>query len=113
MMSTYVQPDNSGSLFKNDKKENDRQPSMKGSAKVNGQEFWVSAWTNTSQKGDKYISFKLEPKDATLFALAQKQNAADIASREANDPQEHSASKAAQTAHAPAPAASQDDEIPF
>jgi len=98
-MSTYVQPDNSGSLFKNDKKENDRQPSMRGSAKVNGQEFWVSAWTNTSQKGDKYISFKLEPKEEI---------------RETTDPQAQyrPAPKAAAPQPAAAPAA-QDDEIPF
>jgi len=98
-MSTYVQQDNSGSLFKNDKKENDRQPSMRGSAKVNGQEFWVSAWTNTSQKGDKYISFKLEPKEEI---------------QETTDPQAQyrPAAKAAPQA-APAPVAAQDDEIPF
>ncbi len=99
-MSTYVQPDNSGSLFKNDKKENDRQPSMKGSAKVNGQEFWVSAWTNTSQKGDKYISFKLEPKEEIPVNT---------------DPQAQYRRAPAQAAPqaAPAPVAAQDDEIPF
>jgi len=98
-MSTYVQPDNSGSLFKNDKKENDRQPSMRGSAKVNGQEFWVSAWTNTSQKGDKYISFKLEPKEEI---------------QETTDPQAQyrPAPKAAAPQPTAAPAA-QDDDIPF
>jgi hypothetical protein len=100
-MSTYVQPDNSGSLFKNDKKENDRQPSMRGSAKVNGQEFWVSAWTNTSQKGDKYISFKLEPKEEI---------------QETTDPQAQYRSAPGQAASAPASApapAPQDDDIPF
>lgn len=102
-MSTYVQKDNSGSLFKNDRKENDLQPSMKGSAKVNGQEFWVSAWTNTSQKGDKYISFKLEPKEEIPVNT---------------DPQAQYRSAPGQAAPAPAqaapaPVAAQDDEIPF
>lgn len=99
-MSTYVQKDNSGSLFKNDRKENDLQPSMKGSAKVNGQEFWVSAWTNTSQKGDKYISFRLEPKEEI---------------QESTDPQAQyrPAAKAAPAPQPAAPVAAQDDDIPF
>lgn len=100
-MSTYVQKNNSGSLFKNDRKENDLQPSMKGSAKVNGQEFWVSAWTNTSQKGDKYISFRLEPKEEIPVNT---------------DPQAQYRRAPAQPAAAPAqaaPVAPQDDEIPF
>lgn len=100
-MSTYVQKNNSGSLFKNDRKENDLQPSMKGSAKVNGQEFWVSAWTNTSQKGDKYISFKLEPKEEIPVNT---------------DPQAQYRSaptQAAPVTPAPAPDAPKDDDIPF
>jgi hypothetical protein len=39
----YEQKDNSGSLFRNDKRETDSQPHAKGSALIEGVEFWVSA----------------------------------------------------------------------
>ena len=36
--------DNSGVLFKNDKKESGNQPDYKGNITVNGVEYWLSAW---------------------------------------------------------------------
>lgn len=54
-----------GSLFKNDKKTTDSHPDYKGSAQVNGEEFWLSAWINTSKDGaKKYMKLKFEPKQA-------------------------------------------------
>ncbi len=35
---------NSGVLFKNDKKDNERAPEYKGNIMVDGQEYWLSAW---------------------------------------------------------------------
>lgn len=59
----YEMKNNSGSLFKNDKKETETHPDYKGSAKVNGEEYWMSAWINKSEKGTTYISFKFKIKD--------------------------------------------------
>ena len=36
--------DNSGVLFRSDKKENDRAPDYKGNITVAGQDYWLSAW---------------------------------------------------------------------
>lgn len=91
---------NRGALFKNDKREHDKQPTMKGSINVAGVEYWLSAWTNVSQKGDKYISLSVTPKEEIPVATdAQAQY--------------RPAPKQAPAAQ-PAPATAQDDdEIPF
>jgi len=54
---------NSGSLFKNDKREKETHAHARGSALIDGREFWVSAWTNTRDSGEKYQSLKFSPKD--------------------------------------------------
>lgn len=59
----YEMKNNSGSLFKNDKKESETHPDYKGSAKINGDEYWMSAWINESKEGKKYMSFNFKIKD--------------------------------------------------
>jgi hypothetical protein len=55
----YEQKDNSGTLFKNDKREKDSHPHAKGSAIIDGVEYWVSAWTKDGSKGKfQSLSFK-------------------------------------------------------
>ena len=61
----YEQKPNTGSLFKNDKKEADSHPDYKGSALIDGLgECWLDAWINTSANGTKYMSLKIKPKEA-------------------------------------------------
>ena len=59
----YEQRDNSGSLFKNDKRTDEKNPHYKGSAMVNGEEFWLSAWMKEGKSGVKFMSLALKPKD--------------------------------------------------
>ncbi len=54
--------DNSGSMFKNDRKSKESHPDITGSAIVNGAEFYVSGWRKTGSKGDFY-SLSFRPKD--------------------------------------------------
>ena len=52
-----------GVLFKNDKRESETHPHAKGSAEINGVEYWVSAWTNTDKNGNKYQKLKFTLKE--------------------------------------------------
>jgi uncharacterized protein (DUF736 family) len=62
-MSNY---DNSGALFKNSKKEKETHPDLTGKITVNGVEYNLSGWNNTTKSGDKYLAVKvseLKPKE--------------------------------------------------
>ena len=55
--------DNSGVLFKNDKKETEKHPDYKGNIMVDGQEYWLSAWIKEGKTG-KFMGLALSPKEA-------------------------------------------------
>ena len=59
----YEQKDNSGSLFKNDKREKETHAHARGSALIDGVSYYVDAWTNTDKNGNKYQSLKFKRKD--------------------------------------------------
>lgn len=59
----YEQKDNSGSLFKNDKKESYNHPDYKGSVMIDGTEYWQSAWIKKSKEGKVYMSQSFKPKN--------------------------------------------------
>jgi len=56
------QRDNGGVLFKNDKKETSNHPDYKGNIRVNGQEYWLSAWIKEGKNG-KFMGLALSPKE--------------------------------------------------
>lgn len=58
----YETKPNTGALFKNDRREKDSHPNAKGSALIEGVEYWVSSWTNEDRNGNKYQSLKFERK---------------------------------------------------
>lgn len=51
-----------GVLFKNDKDGNEKRPDYKGSAEIEGVQYWVSAWIKEGAKG-KFMSMKYERKE--------------------------------------------------
>jgi hypothetical protein len=61
-MAKFEQRDNSGSLFKNDKREKDSHPHATGTAKIDGVEYWVSAWTKDGKNG-KWQSLAFKKKE--------------------------------------------------
>lgn len=54
-MATYEQRDNSGALFKNDKKTESKHPDYQGDCLVNGEKMRMSAWLKESN-GKKFMS---------------------------------------------------------
>jgi uncharacterized protein (DUF736 family) len=70
----YEMKPNTGSLFKNDRKEADSHPDYKGTALIDGLgECWLDAWINTAKDGSKYMSLKLKPKQASSGRGESKQ----------------------------------------
>lgn len=59
----YTHKENSGSLFKNEKREKDTHPHMTGTALIDGKEYWVSAWTKEGAKG-RWQSLAFKPKES-------------------------------------------------
>jgi hypothetical protein len=54
---------NSGVLFKNDKKDTEKHPDYKGNIMVDGQEYWLSAWIKEGKTG-KFMGLAVSPRDA-------------------------------------------------
>ena len=60
----YEQNNNSGSLFRNDKDGVESRPDYRGSALIDGVEYWMDSWLKTSKDGKKWMSFSFKPKEA-------------------------------------------------
>lgn len=65
---------NSGALFPNDRKQNEKSPNVKGEAHIccphcgAVQKFWVSAWTKVSKGGKKFMSLAFNADTTTAPA---------------------------------------------
>jgi hypothetical protein len=58
----FEHKDNTGSLFRNERREKDTHPTHQGQAKIDGLEYWVSAWVKEGAKG-KFFSMAFKLKD--------------------------------------------------
>lgn len=54
--------DNSGTLSRNTRKEKANQPDSKGSATIDGVEYWISGWWKENDRG-KFASLSFTRKD--------------------------------------------------
>jgi uncharacterized protein (DUF736 family) len=59
----YQQRPNSGSLFKNNRKEKDNHPDYNGEAEINGKPMYISAWIKKTQNGGTFMSLAFKPKE--------------------------------------------------
>ena len=71
-MSQQYDNNLSGVLFKNDKDGNEKRPDYKGSAEIEGVQYWVSAWIRDGAKG-KFMSMKYEAKEKQQATPARQQ----------------------------------------
>ena len=58
---TYVQKPNSGTLFQNDKGDNDKRPDYRGELNVDGVLFEIAGWKKHGSKGT-FLSLSVKPK---------------------------------------------------
>lgn len=65
----YEMRDNSGSMFKNKRKEKETHPDMAGEVMIDGVVYWISGWSKESDKAGKWLSLSFKKKD---FSKARK-----------------------------------------
>jgi hypothetical protein len=54
---------NSGAIFRNEEKQDEKHADYNGSLNVEGVEYWVNGWIKTSNKtGKKFMSLSVKPK---------------------------------------------------
>jgi len=63
-MTEYKHKENSGSIWPNDKKEKETHPDGRGSAVIDGVDYWISAWKNKATNGTPWSSLRFERKDS-------------------------------------------------
>jgi len=84
----YVQKENIGSLFKNDRKEKETHPDYKGDINIGGVNYWLSAWVKEGKNG-KFFSLSVNMKEAPGLSK-QLDNTKHKPSVQHNDPFEDS-----------------------
>jgi len=60
----YTPRENTGSLFKNDKKTNEKQPDYQGTMLIGGKEMRLAGWMKKSANGSSFMSLQLSEKTA-------------------------------------------------
>ena len=69
--------DNSGVLFRSDKKESEKHPDYRGSITVGGKEYWISGWIKEGKSG-KFMGLAVSPKNAQPTPVKASNSVADM-----------------------------------
>jgi uncharacterized protein (DUF736 family) len=82
----YTPRENTGTLFKNDKKTSDKQPDYQGTMLIGGKEMRLAGWMKKSANGTSFMSLQLSEKVAptTEGAQAKPQPAAPAPTNNGN-----------------------------
>lgn len=67
------QKNNTGAIFKNDKKTAENQPDYRGKMMVDGKEWEISLWVRESAAGNKYMSAAIKEPYVKLTEAAPVQ----------------------------------------
>ncbi len=67
----YELRDDNGNLFLNKKKKSENSPDWSGKMKLNGQEFYLSAWEKKTKNGEVFYSVKLGKMVAAQPTMSQ------------------------------------------
>jgi hypothetical protein len=74
---------NRGVLFKNEDKQDERDPDYTGQINVGGVECWLDAWINTAKtSGKKFMSMRAKPKQAQDVKGGAKNPPAPVAAED-------------------------------
>ena len=65
---------NRGSLFKNDKKTEEKHPDLNGSINIEGVDYWISGWSKVSKGGQKFISLSVRQKQEQTRQVSKPTN---------------------------------------
>jgi hypothetical protein len=68
---------NSGVLFRSDKKESEKHPDYRGSIVVDGKDYWISGWIKDGKSG-KFMGLAVSPKDAQQAPKKASNSVADM-----------------------------------
>ena len=81
----FEQRENSGALFRNQKRDSEKHPNAVGSALIGGVKYRVSAWTKVDKNGNKWQSLAFQV-DTHSNAPAPEANNNPVAEIESDVP---------------------------
>jgi hypothetical protein len=62
MGMAFEQKDNSGTIWVNDRKDQDTHPDRTGTARIGGADYWVNGWLRKTKDGKPYLALSFRHK---------------------------------------------------